>query len=311
MALNAKGGSGRIDGESETFIAHSLRADGFDASEDGTGRGTPIIPILEAGARTGKSTDDPRAGIGIGKSDDPMFTLQNGKQHAVAIPIDMRQASRGATMTNNRAEGSTGGAPGTGIGQDGDPSPTIAASHVPAIAFDSKASGRNGFGVGDTSPTLRAMGHKKSHSNAGGQVAVAFDTTQITSKANYSNPKEGDPCHPIAASAHVPAVALAIRGRDGVPQIEMGDEVANAILTPNGGRGGVGVGATLHGMAVRRLTPRECERLQGFPDDWTAISHRGKPAADGPRYKALGNSMAVPVLKHIGERILEVFNKLP
>ena len=58
--------------------------------------------------------------------------------------------------------------------------------------------------------------------------------------------------------------------------------------------------------AVRRLTPRECERLQGFPDDYTLISHRGKPAADGPRYKALGNSMAVPVMRWIGERITMV-----
>jgi DNA (cytosine-5)-methyltransferase 1 len=55
--------------------------------------------------------------------------------------------------------------------------------------------------------------------------------------------------------------------------------------------------------AVRRLTPRECERLQGFPDDYTLIPHRGKPAADGPRYKALGNSMAVPVMAWIGKRI--------
>ena len=57
---------------------------------------------------------------------------------------------------------------------------------------------------------------------------------------------------------------------------------------------------------VRRLTPRECERLQGFPDDYTAIPWRGKPAAecpDGPRYKALGNSMAVPVMRWIGQRI--------
>ena len=53
------------------------------------------------------------------------------------------------------------------------------------------------------------------------------------------------------------------------------------------------------GMAVRRLTPRECERLQGFPDDYTAIPK----AADGPRYKALGNSMAVPVMAWIGKRI--------
>jgi len=59
-------------------------------------------------------------------------------------------------------------------------------------------------------------------------------------------------------------------------------------------------------MAVRRLTPRECERLQGFPDDWTLIEYRGKPAADGPRYKAIGNSMAVPVMRWIGNRIKQV-----
>ena len=59
-------------------------------------------------------------------------------------------------------------------------------------------------------------------------------------------------------------------------------------------------------MAVRRLTPRECERLQGFPDDYTLVEYRGKPAADGPRYKALGNSMAVPVMRWIGERIAAV-----
>ena len=59
-------------------------------------------------------------------------------------------------------------------------------------------------------------------------------------------------------------------------------------------------------MQVRRLTPRECERLQGFPDDYTLVQHRNKPAADGPRYKALGNSMAVPVMAWIGRRIAMV-----
>ena len=57
------------------------------------------------------------------------------------------------------------------------------------------------------------------------------------------------------------------------------------------------------GMQVRRLTPVECERLQGFPDGYTLIPVRGKPAADGPRYKALGDSMAVPVMRWIGRRI--------
>lgn len=59
-------------------------------------------------------------------------------------------------------------------------------------------------------------------------------------------------------------------------------------------------------MAVRRLTPVECERLQGFEDDWTLIPHRGKPAADGPRYKAIGNSWAVPCARWIGRRIAMV-----
>lgn len=58
--------------------------------------------------------------------------------------------------------------------------------------------------------------------------------------------------------------------------------------------------------AVRRLTPRECERLQGFPDDYTAIFRQGKEPPDGPRYKALGNSMAVPCMAWIGKRIAAV-----
>jgi DNA (cytosine-5)-methyltransferase 1 len=59
-------------------------------------------------------------------------------------------------------------------------------------------------------------------------------------------------------------------------------------------------------MAVRRLTPKECERLQGFPDNYTDIQAKGKPTPDGPRYKALGNSMAVPVMAWIGQRIEQV-----
>ena len=61
-------------------------------------------------------------------------------------------------------------------------------------------------------------------------------------------------------------------------------------------------------MAVRRLTPVECERLQGFPDNYTDIKPKNKPTPDGPRYKALGNSMAVPVMAWIGKRIQEVEN---
>ena len=138
-----------------------------------------------------------------------------------------------------------------------------------AVAFSCKDHGADA--ASDVAPTLRAIGHAGSHANGGGQMAVAFDTTQITSPSNYSRPQPGDPCHPLAAGAHPPAVATTTQ--------------------------------------VRRLTPRECERLQGFPDDYTQIPWRNRPASDcpdGPRYKALGNSMAVPVMRYLGERIKAV-----
>ena len=94
--------------------------------------------------------------------------------------------------------------------------------------------------------------------------------------------------------------------------------------TSNSSREGLGIGnegdpaytlqaahshAVASGLSVRRLTPTECERLQGFPDGFTQIPYRNKPAEncpDGPRYKALGNSMAVPCMRWIGERIQAV-----
>ena len=74
------------------------------------------------------------------------------------------------------------------------------------------------------------------------------------------------------------------------------------------------VQAVQTGSAVRRLTPRECERLQGIPDDYTLIPWRGKPAEecpDGPRYKAIGNSKAVTVVRWIGQRILKQITPSP
>lgn len=120
-------------------------------------------------------------------------------------------------------------------------------------------------------------------------VPMAFDTTQITSAGNYSRPKPGAPCHPLASGQHPPALAFQNRQ----------DPDSGDVTHPLGAKdNGLGLG-----MSVRRLTPRECERLQGFPDDYTAITYKGKPATDGPRYQALGNSIAVPVMRLIGERI--------
>jgi len=139
-----------------------------------------------------------------------------------------------------------------------------------------------------------------------GPDIVAFDTTQITSAANYSNPKAGDPCHPLASGAHAPAVAFSIMPMNSGKDFKGREtDVAQPVMAagPSGGNQG---GDYIVQSAVRRLTPRECERLQGFPDNYTLIPYRNGQAADGPRYKALGNSMAVPVMAWIGRRIAAV-----
>ncbi|CAN7302002.1 DNA cytosine methyltransferase [Cupriavidus necator] len=152
---------------------------------------------------------------------------------------------------------------------------------------------------------LRAEGFDASEDGTGRGtplVPVPFDTTQITSKANYSNPRPGDPCHPLAAGAHAPAVAYTTKMHN-TKSNNAGKlfEERSPCLDANSP-----APALLKPSQVRRLTPRECERLQGFPDGYTDILSRGKPAADGPRYKALGNSMAVNVMRWIGERIAAI-----
>lgn len=89
---------------------------------------------------------------------------------------------------------------------------------------------------------------------------------------------------------------------------DVGVEIAPTLRSGNGGGA---VNQIVNVSLVRRLTPKECERLQGFPDDWTKIPYRGKDAEncpDGPRYAACGNSMAVPVMQWIGKRIDALVN---
>ena len=175
----------------------------------------------------------------------------------------------------------------------GDRSPTLTCNHEAPIVFHPTQEPINSTDV------CHALG-----ANAKTTAAVlAFDTTQVTSKANVSNPKPGDPCHPLAAGAHAPAVAIAADCYNGVIT---GDVAATLTTQTSGGISSGPSVLTPPTMQARRLTPRECERLQGFPDDYTAIPWRKKTAdqcPDGPRYKALGNSMAVPVMRWIGERI--------
>lgn len=180
--LNGKGGAGRIDGESETSVTHSLRADGFDASEDETGRGTPLVPVNY---------------------------------------------------------------------------PEIPDSSI--ISFSAKDHGADA--ANDLAPTIRAGGHTKSHANAGVMPAVAYgfdgtndgsDATEGASPTLRAQTKGGQ---------NAPAVAVALRGRDGGATAELSD-IPPALRASQGG----GDKARVLTSAVRRLTPRECERLQGFPE---------------------------------------------
>ena len=163
---------------------------------------------------------------------------------------------------------------------------------------------------------LRAEGFDASEDGTGRQNLVVAPPLTGNQYGDHES-REGllvpmpSPGAAPAFSKNVDMVAsVAIRGREGGASVEMRtDGTANALRASAGGRRGEGCGAVLHRSAVRRLTPRECERLQGFPDDYTLIPYRGKPAADcadGPRYKALGNSFAVPVMRWIGERIAQV-----
>jgi len=154
---------------------------------------------------------------------------------------------------------------------------------------------------------LRGEGHDASEDGTGRStpiVPVAYRTAG--DGAVY---EEGDVTAPLTTGTdpNAQVLTLAIRGRGDSHNLEYRqDGTANAVLTPNGGRGGIGVGAIAHGWAVRRLTPLECTRLQGFPDDYFTGLRLNKPFADGPVYKMLGNSMAVNVMSWIGQRIAAV-----
>jgi DNA (cytosine-5)-methyltransferase 1 len=155
----------------------------------------------------------------------------------------------------------------------------------------------------DIAPTLRSMGHDGSHANGGGQLAMAVslrgreggataEMSGTVSTALRASQGGGDKAH---------VLAFAQNTRDEVRYINGDGSIAGALAAETGMKQQTYLNTS---SAVRRLTPRECERLQGFPDDYTNIpSDKGKPAADGPRYKSLGNSWAVPNVRWIGHRI--------
>jgi DNA (cytosine-5)-methyltransferase 1 len=140
-------------------------------------------------------------------------------------------------------------------------------------------------------PTLRAGGNSTGGDRPPGTDVDTADSLVVARCLTTGEGKrqDGESCTFVTHTLRA----------DGFDAGEDSDGVCHALSA--GSRQGSASAAVA--FAVRRLTPTECERLQGFPDGWTLVPHRGKPAADGPRYRALGNSMAVPVLRWIGSRI--------
>ena len=231
-------------------ITHTLKAEGFDASEDVTGRGQPIVPVAFSSKDYGGDATENMSPT-LRACGHTHSHANAGAPPAVAYSVSLRGREGGATAElGGEVAGCLRASSGGGDKQ-----------HVLAQCA-----------TGDITHTLKAEGFDGSEDGTG----------------------SGTPIVPVAAFAENSRAEIRLEGGDG--------QITGA-LSSGGGKVGQGYPAAMVGMAVRRLTPVECERLQGFPDGYTDIPYRGKPAADGHRYKALGNSKAIPVVAWLGKRI--------
>lgn len=191
----------------------------------------------------------------------------------------------------------------------GDAAPCVAYAIQERAVCENPDAGPQGKGWSDEGIAYTLEARR----NVQAVAVLPFDTTQVTSPSNYSSPDFGDITHTLKAEGFdgsedgtgrgqpiVTAEAYRVPGN--VTPYSTGDRI-DALTSANDSSAQHVIRTE---MAVRRLMPVECERLQGFPDGWTLvpIGPKGKPAADGPRYKQLGNSMAVNVMRWIGGRIV-------
>ena len=218
------------------------------------------------------------------------------------IPIH-DQATRHAGKNGEKTMGKGNG---LGIGQPGEPMNTLTKGDRHAVAhpitFSSVLSNQPINSKLEVSQTLEAKNPMAIAYNIAPGKGELKDDIHVTDAyiaktidASGSNPSMHQGGAAIVQPVGVDIFNAAFSGEVAVPLTNRSD--------------GTGTGPTvMQSMAVRRLTPIECERLQGFPDNYTDIKPKGKQTPDGPRYKALGNSMAVPVMAWIGKRIQEVEN---
>jgi len=250
-----------------------------------------------AGYKQGEFSTITRHGGDLGGGSENLIT---------AIPIH-DQATRHSGRRGNKQDGKGNG---LGIGKPGDPAHTLTRGDKHAVAM--RESGQGYWMEDEKAGTLRAEGENRpsrpSHVIAQ-TMAFPIDTQNMT-EGHASGGKgfggSNDPSFTLT-KGHSHAVAVdtynhAIQDK-AIPIRSTASDVCHT----------GGVIDKRRRMAVRRLTPKECERLQGFPDDYTLIPWRGKTSdqcPDGPRYKALGNSMAVNCMRWIGERINKVHKKI-
>lgn len=242
-----------------------------------------------------------------------------------AIPINDK-ATRYAGGGSSRNHDGSGN--GLGIGKDGDPSPTITAGdrHIVCAAFKA-GQGAKANGVGYAEECAPTLGAVSSGLNQCPSVLI-FDRAQITSPNNRSTVGPDKPCPALHTFGEAPTVCYQMQGfgdyREGdvassckqrdykdstdlvVSSVDCrnfteGGEINGILQAKESGGQSLNLQNTIRtGMIVRRITPMECERLQGYPDGWTEIGEwidgNGKrhKDADSPRYKALGNSIALP-----------------
>lgn len=248
------------------------------------------------------------------KQDDVMNTLDRTNSTAVAAldfnPTDarLRYANDDVSQTLT-ARARTGGNqvplvqvqplvfnPNAGITEKGggsalseDVTPTLKTDHNPAVAFASNQ--RDEVRELEVAGALAAQPGIKQQTYICRADGQANAMTSVDMAPTLTSHAKKDPPLIYPAEDSI--------GEDALIQRDM-----SATLSTHNTQTLITGDREKRSLTVRRLTPRECERLQGFPDDYTDIPYRNKEhAPDGPRYKALGNSMAVPVMRWIGERI--------
>ena len=178
---------------------------------------------------------------------------------------------------------------GGGFALSEDVTPTLKTDHNPAVAFASNQ--RDEVRELEVAGALAAQPGIKQQTYICRADGQANAMTSVDMAPTLTSHAKKDPQLIYPAEDSI--------GEDALIQRDM-----SATLSTHNTQTLITGGREKRSLTVRRLTPRECERLQGFPDDYTDIPYRNKEhAPDGPRYKALGNSMAVPVMRWIGERI--------